>query len=394
MEKKILCIAIMGSLLTGCISNKINHAHTTAVNLSQDIDKFVILSNTSIELNKALALKEQDHTISIGLFPQDLSKADRESKVIFTTFDTYERMNDKKTTSAAFIRQNQLLGEYFKNLPLILEDKSVDVAGLVQNIDYLNQVINKNIGEDGQANGGLNQPEKDLITTTLSSGFKFHQYKVYKKAIQEQSPKIIEALRWQKVLFKQNGVLIKRNFLNEKYTIDYKNIEKSLLNKFYMNDDLIERGGKPVPKYNLKEVKSLAELNSQPYIYYDLLNPEDKKLDEPKIKSAAYIKYCEVAEDKQKKDFEDFIKQNENYAIKIKDVSQSPSTFQSGFYDVERNYSKNGDQLICELINIVGLMQENKLDDVKLKDLEKYLSNYDELLKYFSNLYLPNKEDK
>lgn len=396
MEKKILCIAIMGSLLTGCISDKINHAHTTAVNLSQDIDKFVILSNTTIELNKALALKEQDHIISNGLlYPnKDLSKADRKSHFKYMIYETYGLMSSKKRVNEAYIRQNQLLGEYFKNLPLILEDKSLDLSGLVDNVDYFNQVLGKKVGEDGQAQGGLTTPQKDIITTTLTSGFKFHQYKIFKKAIQEQSPKIIEALKWQIVLFNDNRILVSENYLNEQYKNDYINNEKSLLNKFHVNDDLIERGGTPVPKYNLEEVKNLSELNSQPYTYYSLLNPVDKKLEEPKVKSEAYIKNCEVPEKTQKDEFEKFLKRNEKNLIEIKDVSKVPPTFQLGFYDVERNYSKSGDQLICELINIVGLMQENKFEDVKLNSLEKYLSNYDQFLKYFSNLYLPKKEDK
>ncbi len=69
MERKILCIAILASLLTGCVSSKINDAHTTSVNLSQEIDKFVKLSNSSIELNRALARQEHEHNLSNGLTP-------------------------------------------------------------------------------------------------------------------------------------------------------------------------------------------------------------------------------------------------------------------------------------------------------------------------------------
>ncbi|GEM_PF-3193966 len=396
MEKKILCIAIMGSLLTGCVSNKINNAHTTAVNLSQDIDKFVILSNTTIELNNALALKEQDHIISNGLLYPDknLSKADRKSNFKYMIYDTYGIMSSNKRANEAHIGQNQSLGKYFKSLPLILEDKSFDVSGLVNNIDYFNQVLGKKVGEDGQAQGGLNTPEQHIITNSLNSGFKFHQYKVFQKAIKESSPQIIEALKWQQVLFMNNRLLISENHLNEQYKNDYINNEKSLLNKFDVNEDLRKRGITPLPKYNLNEVKNLSELNSQPYTYYSLLNPVDIKLEEPKVKSAAYIKNCEVSESVQKEEFKNFLKKNENNSIEIIDVSQATPTFQNGFYDVERNYSKTGDQLICELINIVGLMQENKFDDVKLIGLEKYLSDYEEFLKYFSNLYLPKKEDK
>lgn len=395
MEKNILCIAIMASLLTGCISSKVNNAHTTSANLSQDIDKFVMLSNTSIELNKALALKEQDHQLGNGLFPSmSLRKTDRESTVKYNTFQTYDLIYSNKEVNEAYKKQNQLLMEYFKNLPLILEDKSVDVAGLVKNVDYLNQVIEKNVSEDGQVNVGINEVEKDLITKTISSGFKFHQYKVFKNAIHEQFPIIIEALYWQKVLFKDNANYISDNHLNEKYSFEYRNIEKNLLNQFNVYDDLRVRGGKPVPTYNLKEIKNLDELSSQPYTYFNYLKPVDYKYDEPTVKSATYIKICENDKNKQENEFSKFVTQNKNNLVEIKDVSQEPPTFQYVFYDVERKYLQSGDQLICELINVVGLMQENKFDDVKLKGLEKYLSNYDELLKYFSNLYLPKKEEK
>jgi len=395
MDKKILCIAVMTSLLTGCISNKVNHAHTTAVNLSQEMDKFVMLSNTSIELNKALALKEQDHQLGDGLFPKiSLSKTDRETAVKYNTFHAYDLIYSNKEVSEAFTKQNQLLVEYFKSLSPILEDKSVDVAGLVKNIDYLNQVIEKNVSEDGQVNAGLNETKVDLITRTLSSGFKFHQYKVFKNAIREQFPIIIEALYWQKVLFNDNADYISGNHLNEKFALEYRNIEKNLLNQFNVYDDLRVRGGKPVPTYNLKEIKKFDELTSQPYTYFNYLKPVDYKYEEPSVKSAPYIEICEINKNKQENEFSNFITQNKNNLVEVKDVSQDPPTFQYVFYDVERKYLQSGDQLICELINIVGLMQENKFDDVKLKGLEKYLSNYDELLKYFSNLYLPKKEDK
>jgi hypothetical protein len=395
MDKNILCIAVMATLLTGCISNKVNHAHTTAVNLSQDMEKFVLLSNTSIELNKALALKEQDHQLGNGLLPKiSLSKTDRETTVKYNTFHAYDLIYSNKEVNEAFTKQNQLLVEYFKNLSPILEDKSVDVAGLVKNIDYLNQVIEKNVSEDGQVNGGLNEVEVDLITKTLSSGFKFHQYKVFENAIREQFPIIIEALYWQKVLFNDNADYISGNHLNENFALEYRNIEKNLLNQFNVYDDLRVRGGKPVPTYNLKEIKKFDELTSQPYTYFNYLKPVDYKYEEPSVKSASYIKICEIDKNKQENEFSNFITQNKNNLVEVKDVSQAPPTFQYVFYDVERKYLQSGDQLICELINIVGLMQENKFDDVKLKGLEKYLSNYDELLKYFSNLYLPKKEDE
>lgn len=394
MEKKILCMAVLFSLLSGCISSKVSNVHEMSNNLSDDVDKFIQLSNTSVELNKALVLKEQDHELSNGIFPQDKSKTKRESKVIYNTFQVYDIIYRNKKINDAYLKQNKVLVDFFKSMPLILDDRSVDIAGLVSNVDNLTQVIEKNVSSDGKVNEGINNDEKDLVTKTLSSGFKVHQYNTFKKSIREQAPNILEALKLRKSLFKENAKYISYNFLNEKYSNDYNNIQNSILNQFNSNEVLIARGRKPIPQYNLKELKKIDELSNQPYIYFNTINPVDKRYDEPKVKSAAYKKYCYADERTQKQEFLDFIEKNKNNSIVIADVSQDPPSLQSSFYDIERNYLKSGDQLVCELINIVGLMQENKFDDVHLKDFEMYLSNYDELLKYFSNLYLPKKEDK
>ncbi|MFW1759852.1 hypothetical protein, partial [Acinetobacter guillouiae] len=53
-------------------------------------------------------------------------------------------------------------------------------------------------------------------------------------------------------------------------------------------------------------------------------------------------------------------------------------------FDIEKYYKNSGDQVICEMINIVGLLNEHNFDQIELTTLERNLNTYEELMNYIS----------
>ncbi|WP_447499911.1 hypothetical protein [Acinetobacter oleivorans] len=332
--------------------------------------------------------------------PIELNDEKREEQVKYNFFTFYQNVYFNKEDNDIYLQQNENLSNYFKNLPLILEDKSVDIAGLVENINYLNQVIDKNVNEAGEVQKTTKQPPLDLTVKALSSGFKIYQYNTFKKAIKDPSPVIINLLKKERNLFKVNADSVANLKLNLKYYSEYKVIEDSLVNQYRAKMELRNRGIKPKREYKLKELENFNEFFNQSYTYIDLQNFTLPNEYEPKVKSAAYNEACVISKNEQEKTYKDFLKDNENNKINTADYTyklmypSKPLPTSDGFFDIEKQFFKSGDQLVCQLINIVGLLNENKLNDIDLNKLDLKMNEYEKLLKFVSSLYIPKNEDK
>jgi outer membrane murein-binding lipoprotein Lpp len=63
MNRIFLSITI-SIILSGCVSSKVEHLHTTTTELSANIEKFVELSNRTADLNRTLKLQDEQSFLS------------------------------------------------------------------------------------------------------------------------------------------------------------------------------------------------------------------------------------------------------------------------------------------------------------------------------------------
>lgn len=394
MDKKILCIAVMATLLTGCISSKINNASSTTKTLSNDIESFSKLSDKTIELNRVLNLREQQRNLSKDLIPGDETEDKERDKTSSTNFySAYSALYRNNKVNDALILQNKYLVSYFKQLPLILEDKSVDIAGLVKNVDTLNQIIENKVTDDQTPVPGLSDVQSGIIAKALSKAFQARQYSLFKKANQLYSPIIIKALINQKLLFRSNAILASKEKINNEYYMDFIKLHGTYSNQYKNEFKILKSTSNPsIPIYSVDEIKKVEAQFNTPFI---LTSEKDiKKLTNynPQFKSSAYIQECIMTKDEQDKDINYILSNNSNNWMTGESSLLGADSDYKFIYDIENNYRRNGNDLICNLINIVGLMGENRMNDLDLAKFEKNMDDYNSLLDFFSNKYLPKKE--
>ncbi|WP_419299203.1 hypothetical protein [Acinetobacter guillouiae] len=195
-------------------------------------DKYAKLSDRAVDNYQALVLKEQKNELSIGLLPSENMNSDIQKNSPQTKFNTsYRIIYKNQIRNAAIKRQSKDLAEYFKSLPLILEDKKADINGLVKDIDIMNQVIEQNITLDKKFEGRLKVAQSDSISNTLSSGFRLYQYHIFKKTIRDHYPIIIKALVNQRIFLAENAESSTKN-LNKKYFESYKSLNDAYVGQY------------------------------------------------------------------------------------------------------------------------------------------------------------------
>jgi hypothetical protein len=395
MEIKYLCIAVMASLLTGCISTKVNNAYTTTKSLSENVEKFSKLSNKTVELNRILSLNERQRNLSDNLLPgNETNNLERDKNSSSNFYTAYRTMYHNKTSNDAYILQNKYIVEYFKQLPLILEDKSVDIGGLVKNIDTLNKIIEDKVTDEETPVPGLNEVQTSLITRGLSSAFKARQYAIFKKINQVYSPIILKALDNQQKLFRINGLLVSNEKLNNEYYLNFIKLQNAYIKQY--RDEAIKLGKNPngsIPVYSFDEIKKIDIQVNNPFTLISSKNLNINSKFKPKVESEAYKSKCIKSNEQQKKDMKTFLANNDKNWIKIGDPLFGTVSNEKVLFDVEYSFQQSGSDLICNFINIVGLMSENNTYNIELSKFEKNMQNYETLLNFFSNKYLPVKED-
>ncbi|NUF45554.1 hypothetical protein, partial [Acinetobacter pittii] len=161
---------------------------------------------------------------------------------------------------------------------------------LVNNIDVLNQVIEKNITIADDFKGRFKPNEASLIESTLSNSFKIYQYHKFRQAIDRPYDVILEALINQKTyIFSGNEILFLS--LNQKA---YNNRE-ALVDSY--NNQILQAKSLPVSErvkltYKDEDFKKLIELSQQPYNLQrvDIVNQPVNSLS--RERSMAYKKIC------------------------------------------------------------------------------------------------------
>lgn len=385
MNKKLLCVLLLPLSITGCTTSKVARLHTTSTNISSSLDKYSKLTDDAIEFNRILLLDRQQALLSNGL--------------ITTTSPLASSPNSKFNTGYAVIYKNQIRNEafkqqninlmlYFKQLPLILEDKKADISGLVKNIDQLNQVIEKSVGKGEEIKGGLQEYESDVITKSLSSGFSYYQYKIYKKSVDKTVPVIIKALDSQRLLFRENADLGAEN-LNNKYYKAYTGME----NAYALKYESIATGKVKDKIYSKEEMNKVNQLTREPYRLVDVENVEKSFKSVPIVMSQRYKDLCINSEQEQKAN-ESFLKANSDHQITMTVYTQGkPNKNKKFIFDIERKYASSGEQMVCELINIMGLIEEHNFDRIDIATFEQRLNDYDQLMKYVSKAYQSKAEE-
>lgn len=383
MDSKIIALIAGSFLLTGCITSKVDRLHATTSQLSTDVDNYVVMSNRNIDLNQKADLKLKQTLMDLRLKDADTTKS---SKDIFDNDSlalnsTLVQMYYSYNNSELFKQQNKYISEYFKQLPKILEEKEIgnSVQGLVNNIDVLNQVIEKNITIADDFKGRLKPNEASLIESTLSNSFKIYQYHKFRQAIDRPYDVIIEALSNQKTyIFSGNEALFLS--LNQKA---YKNRE-ALVDSY--NNQISQAKSLPFSErvkltYKDEDFKKLMELSQQPYNLQrvDTVNQPVNSLS--RERSMAYKKICSTYT------IDDFNNQYGNAGLpqntfdgKIGYQPNSP-TYKYNF-DIEQLALRSAEVPICELIDIVGLLKEKKYSQVESTSLNRGVAEYNKILNF------------
>lgn len=384
MIKAILTVSVCFWMLAGCVSTKVDRLHTTTTKLSTDIDKFAELSNKSIEFNTALTLSERKKSLLRQLEPTGSNTGKQDYERIEKEFSkNYEILYLSKLNNQALKEQNELLVKYFKTLPLILENKNADVNGLVKNIDILNQAIEQSVTSDDELKGGLNDNEKDVISKSISSGYSAYQYHIFKKSIKNHFPIIIKALLIQKLSFKDNYIKAARG-LNKEYFSAYTDIKKSYINQYSENLSGVKTDK---PSYGDEDFAKIEQLIKKPYVIVNLDSTGSEEITTPKVKSQAYKQHCESSSDprvQERLSRERQLNYIEYKEMVINPYDQNNKENKKVYFDIEQKFKNSGEQVVCELINIVGLIKENNFDRIELVTFENEMENYSQLLDYIS----------
>jgi len=353
-------------ILTGCMTSKVNRLHSTTNQLSNDVDSYVELSNKVVDLNnKVIVLKQQKSLTSLMRDSPDLSSDEKNKKEASSEFAlTYETLYMNKELALALNKQNAMLSEYFKKLPLILDDKKADIEGLVNNIDIMNQVIEQNIPDKSELKGRLSKNESSAITKTLSSGFSVYQLHYFKKAIDRHYPVIKNALVLQKAFIKYNSIQAVTG-KNIDYNIKYENQKNNLVNKHLT---ALKKTDRAQETFNQDQMKTMEEQIAQPFKLQRVNTTGINKNPKNKVLSKDYIEIC-------------------------MDKKQSSLVSTESYYDLEQQFTDKGDKVVCEFINILGLLKERKFDLVELSTFENSIKEYNDLVDFINKDYKPKQSE-
>ncbi|MHA3104600.1 hypothetical protein [Acinetobacter sp. ANC 3791] len=393
MTKITLYVAICGMLLTGCVSSKVERLHTTMTDLSQDVESYTALSNKSIDLNRELGKFKTHEMYSEQLRPDQNQDLQKNAKLAADRFNYgFNTLYGNKEREEAFKLLSVSLVNYFKTLPLILENKNADINGVVKSIDQLNQVIEQNSTVSEDLKEGLKKQESELIGKSLSSGFSAYQYHIFKKAIKNHYPVIMKAIIYQRNYFNENNQLA-TNELNKKY---FEELQKLNMNYVKQSENIaklpLRNEARRNPVYSKEEFDKATALTKLPYKLVIVDPKKEQALDQPKVKSKAYVEYCELNVSEKNKVFERRKKKYSDQTIEFKNLQKQ--VIGRGYFDIEGTFEDSGDRVACEFLNIVGLLYEHNFDRIELKTWEKNISEYDKLIDYVSPLYTPKKEVK
>jgi hypothetical protein len=232
------------------------------------------------------------------------------------------------------------------------------------------------------------------------SGFRAYQYHIFKKSFKEHYPVIMNALLDQKLYFRDNYISATDD-LNSTYFGSFKKLKQAYVTQYLRLSQEAARTGKDVKNtYSDEEFKKLEALVQQPYKRMTLNDLQNSLPLHPSLQSQAYKEYCGLATNPKKQEWikeqqAKAIKKNSTFLTTIYGLNKDNKLEEvKGFFDIEQQYQNTGEALICELINIVGLMNENQFDHIELSTFEKYMTEYSQLLEFVTKQYEPKKEEK
>ncbi|WP_151745022.1 hypothetical protein [Acinetobacter calcoaceticus] len=391
MNKIILIIGI-SMVITGCVSSKVNNLHSKTSELSTSIVKFAELSNRTADLNRTLNLKSQEEILASKIDQLDIPDS-LNSKTAEETFNqSFRILNHSRVNLERMRARNQLLVAYFQKLPLILENKEVDFTGLIKNVDLLNQAIEKNISDEGMPNPRLKEAPSGVIASVLSNGFSGYQIHLYKESINNAYPAILSALVSQKNFFKETAILELDRNLNSEYYSNYTKLKDNYSKQYQSTQAIVKQSKKTVRSgYSEESIKALDELVNLPYKPISL---NEFTNEQPQIQSNAYKQYCvpnEIQKKDEKRIQEKYVQLNNLFLI---DMSNNKDTPKLVVFDIDKTFKSTGEQLTCELINIMGILYEGDYKNIELSTLGVKLNEYNNQLDYIMSKYIKKNEEK
>ncbi|GAM29709.1 hypothetical protein P23_0203 [Acinetobacter calcoaceticus] len=395
MDSKIICLIAGSFLLTGCITSKVERLHATTSRLSPEIDKYVSMSNRVIDLNHKSVMKFKKEAFDTNLQDKIRGRKNEElyksEEIALNTalIHMYSSYNNAELLK----QQNIYLSEYFKTLPKLLEKQDIgnNLEGIVNNIDVLNQIIEKNLTIADELRGHLKPNEASLIESTLSNGLSLYQYEKFRHSIDRSYDVILKALRLQKFsIFTGNQILY--SFLNQNFNNSRKALVDSYIKQMSDARSLNDSERRKVV-YKEDDFNKLIELSQQPYKIKPSDDTKTSNVNLARYRSVAFQQYCSAS------------LLNENNPL-LTNIQDKEATFEaylrpnseshnlSFSYDIEQFGLKSGEKPVCELIDIIGLLKEKKYSQVESSTLSKDIAQYNKILDFVDSDNQKKQEDK
>lgn len=381
MDSKIIALIAGSVLLTGCMTAKVERLHANTKQLSIDVDSYVAMSNRIIEQKKKQEIKSSLDDINEYIRTnQQYIKQDKSLvndtlnfNLILKERYTYHSLNE------IVKEQNKYLSDYFKTLPLLLEKQETgdSIHGLVNNIDILNQVIEKNITIADEYKGRLKPNEASLIESILSNGFKIHQYETFKHAIDSHYDVILSALNHQRTFIYTANTEIFEG-LNKNFLTSQKLLADSFKNQHTEASKLSELERRKI-NYKEDDFKKFLELTNKPFVLVRT-DVKDKSNDSiTNYRSQAYLTICsKKMVDESEEKFGTDKTGNDSFELPFEQGDQME--VRKYKFDIEKLAKIKGDAAVCELIDIIGLLKEKKYDQIESKSLNKSIISYNKLI--------------
>ncbi|WP_139113953.1 hypothetical protein, partial [Acinetobacter seifertii] len=192
MDSKIIGLIAGSFLLTGCMAAKVDKLHTTTVQLSNDVDSYVKMTDKVVELNNQGFLYYSSNpyfTTYLRSYENSLTP-NQKKELDKISFNTQFLINYRNYSLGEDIKkQTSQVSIFFKILPQVLESKDLEpnFQSLVKNIDNLNQTLEKNLNaENGELVGKLKERDIDLINKIFAEGYKKYQLKKFEEILGNQ----------------------------------------------------------------------------------------------------------------------------------------------------------------------------------------------------------------
>lgn len=383
MDSKIIALIAGSILLTGCITSKVERLHAITSQLSPEIDKYISMSNRVIDINHKSVIKLKKEALDTNLEDEIRGRKNEElyKNEEIALNSALLQMYYSYNNTELFKQQNIYISEYFKALPKVLEKQEIgnNIEGLVNNIDVLNQIIEKNITVSDELKGRLKPNEASLIESVLSNGLSLYQYSKFKKSIDRSYDVILKALSTQRLsIFTGNQVKfgnLNNNFNNTRLALvhsykkqmsDAKNLPQSERMKLTYKDE---------------DFKKLLELSQQPYSLKPNSNTTTPNIAVARYRSVAFQQNCSNSLlDESNPLMNNVQDQQDTFEAQLETKSESPnSTFK---YDFKKLALKSGEKPICELIDIIGLLKEKKYTQIESSTLSREVDKYNKILDF------------